>query len=150
MEHIIEVQEDHLLPTDTIFNDGTFTGSFAVVNLAIQDPKYHNLKVEGYDKIGLDVTQYGEKIPEKVAETKEKVVIAKKIVQKAVVGNNVKKATSKTKPIVKKEAIKPRVSEQIKRPTIKKNVIKLDKVKHVHTRTLYTTYKKSNKLYDMF
>ena len=39
MKHIIDCQEKSLLPPDTPFNDPEIIGSFAITNLAIQDPK---------------------------------------------------------------------------------------------------------------
>ena len=59
MEHIIEAHEKSLLPPDTPLNDKTLTGSFAIINLAIQDPKLKTRKSETYDKIGLNTAVYG-------------------------------------------------------------------------------------------
>lgn len=145
MKHIIDTQEKCLLPPDTPFNDDEITGSFAVVNLAIQDPAYKTRRSETYDNIGLDVSMYGEE--KKHEEVKQ---VVQKIVKKASVGSKVKKTTSPNKVSFKKEPVKPRTVEEIKRPAIQKNPIKLDKAKHIRTRMLYAPSKKSNKLYDMF
>jgi GR25 family glycosyltransferase involved in LPS biosynthesis len=59
MKHIIDAHEKNLLPPDTPLNDKTLTGSFAIINLAIQDPKLKTRKSETYDKIGLNTVVYG-------------------------------------------------------------------------------------------
>ena len=59
MEHIIAAHEKNLLPPDTPLNDKGLTGSFAIINLAIQDPKLKTRKTETYDKIGLNTIIYG-------------------------------------------------------------------------------------------
>lgn len=71
MERIIGAQEQRLLPPDTPLNDKELTGSFAIVNLAIQDPKLKTRKNEGYDKIGLDTHPYGRIEPEPKPYTTE-------------------------------------------------------------------------------
>ena len=59
MEHIIDAHEKNLLPPDTPFNDKSLSGSFAIINLAIQDPKLKTRKTESYDRIGLNTGVYG-------------------------------------------------------------------------------------------
>ena len=78
MERIIGAQEQRLLPPDTPLNDKGLTGSFAIVNLAIQDPKLKTRKNEGYDKIGLDTHPYGRIEPEPKPYTMETPVTPRK------------------------------------------------------------------------
>ena len=59
MKHIIDAHESSLLPPDTPFNDKSLSGSFAIINLAIQDPKLKTRKTESYDRIGLNTGIYG-------------------------------------------------------------------------------------------
>ena len=58
MKRIINLQENNLLPPDTPLNDKELTGSFAIINLAIQDPKNKTMESETYGKIGLNINNY--------------------------------------------------------------------------------------------
>ena len=122
MRHIIERQEESLLPPDTPFNDSDVITSFAIVNVAIRDPKLIERKVESYDKINLDTSKYGT----------DKPVVATKVVQKAAVGPQPKAVPSAKKP------------EPKKKPTV------IQKTSHIHAKTLYgKPVKGHNKLYDI-
>ena len=144
MQHIIERQEEKLLPPDTPFNDSGITASFAVVNLAIQDPKLKTRKIESYSKIGLDTSTYGPTNTNELellnketgspsASSTDKTTISKKII--------------KTSPLAK-PLKKPKTKNQINKPVVTKKIKVLDKAKH--TRRLYTATENHNKLYDVF
>ena len=80
MKNIIDAHEKNLLPPDTPLNDKTLTGSFTVINLAIQDPKLKTGKSETYDKIGLNTDVYGPvSIPQPPQQVKPKPVIKPKL-----------------------------------------------------------------------
>lgn len=79
MKHIVALQEEKLLPPDTPFNDSALTGSFAVINVAIQDPELKTIKNEGYDKIGLDLSQYKKEV--KIEPVRNAIPVAKKPVK---------------------------------------------------------------------
>ena len=158
MEHIIEKQEESLLPPDTPFNDKEITGSFAVVNLAIQDPELKDKKNESYDKIGLDVKKYGsEKEVEAVETKKPETAKPKPATTKTITGRTLErppktirpKKTENTKILAThKPTSKPKVKEPIKILERRKK-FNFDKATHVHTRTLYAEKKGHNKLYDL-
>lgn len=139
MERIIKLYETELLPPDTPLNDKELTRSFAIVNLAIQDPKYNERKSETYDHIGLSKDEYECDIP---AEAKISVP-AKPIVQPT-------KVKIIPKPVQKKKDEKTKkVIELQKKPTTKKAVIP-DKAVRLHRKTVYPKMTSHNKLYDVY
>lgn len=130
MKHIIDKQEKVLAPPDTPFNDKDITGSFAVINLAIQDPKLKTRKSETYDRIGLDTSKYGCDEPKPDAPKKKPVPVVAE----------------------KKSPIKPRTLEQVQKAVNakkKRNLMGIDKAKHSHTRTLFAESAHHNRLYDV-
>lgn len=150
MEHIIKRQEEKLLPPDTPFNDPGINGSFAVVNLAIQDPKFKTRKVETYDKISLDTTMYGPENTEVALVTKPKAV--EKQTEKKVTGRTISQP-SKIRvisvPPKKKETVKPRTLDQVRRITSKKTLLP-DKAIRTRSRTIQPNAVGHNKLYDVY
>ena len=153
MELIIKENENGLLPPDTSFNNKSITGSFAIINLAIQDPKMKTRKTETYDKIGLNTVVYGPvSDEERVVKSDPKSKLSEK--------------TKPSQPAKPKEMFKPkplfvrgRQSETapvIKTP--KKNLqttnqekkeILVDKRKSIHPRRIYVKTSGYNKLYDV-
>lgn len=142
MEHIIAAHEKSLLPPDTPLNDKNLTGSFAIINLAIQDPSMKTRKVETYDKIGLNTAIYGpvsehERVVKnevaKPAQTKPKQVYRspQKIQLKRRIEPEPPKQKVQTKPVITKHAAVP------------------DKRKTVKTRTIFGKASSYNKLYDV-
>lgn len=133
MKRIIELHEKGLLPPDTPLNDKSLTGSFAITNVAIQDPKMKTRKAETYDKIGLDTSKYGpvETIvaaPVKPVETKAP--------------NKTTTATTSSGPF-KKPQPKPQPI-----PTIKRDPVP-DKRKTMKIRIVNAKAYGHNKLYDV-
>ena len=169
MKHIIDVHEKNLLPPDTPLNDKSLTGSFAIINVAIQDPKLKTRKSETYDKIGLNTGVYGpvsdeEKVvkndskPEQVAkpqppqQVKPKPVIKPKLQKQ----DNAKKVIFRapTKPQLKKKI----EVDTSKKPVQEKQVVKhtnpivtktVDLKKPVRTRIIVGKSTGFNKLYDV-
>ena len=121
MKHIIDAHEKNLLPPDTPLNDKTLTGSFAVINLAIQDPKLKTRKSETYDKIGLNTDVYDpisdeEKVVKNDSKPKQ---VAKPQPQPA--------QQAKPKPIIKPKAQKQDISPKVvfrvpTKPQLKKKI----------------------------
>ena len=179
MRKIIDIQEKSLMPPDTPLNDKSLTGSFAIINLAIQDQKLKTRKNETYDKIGLHTNVYGGEevfdweenmVTKPVAEEKTKIVqkisqpsFKKKLQTNS--GQNVKAVSkgknnvtfvvpAKPKPIRKIEPVqKVMPKKPIGKPNsslIKKRVIMVGK-KKVPTKTRIISGKNSdfNKLYDV-
>lgn len=179
MRKIIDIQEKSLMPPDTPLNDKSLTGSFAIINLAIQDPKLKTRKNETYDKIGLPTNVYGGEevfdweeniVTKPVAEEKTKIIqkisqpsLKKKLQTNS--GQNVKVVSkgknnvtfvvpAKPKPIRKIEPVqKVMPKKPIVKPDsslIKKRVIMVGK-KKVPTKTRIISGKNSdfNKLYDV-
>ena len=155
MKRIIELHEKGLLPPDTPLNDKSLTGSFAITNVAIQDPKMKTRKVETYDKIGLDTSEYGpvETIvaaPVKPVETivapsvkPVKAIVAPSVKpEETKASNKVTKATTSSGPF-KKPQPKPQPI-----PTIKRNPVP-DKRKTMKIRILHAKAYGHNKLYDV-
>ena len=95
MRKIIDIQEKSLMPPDTPLNDKSLTGSFAIINLAIQDPKLKTRKNETYDKIGLPTNVYG---VEEVFDWEENIV---------------------TKPVAEE---KTKIIQKISQPSLKKKL----------------------------
>lgn len=160
MKRIIDAHESSLLPPDTPLNDKSLTGSFAVINLAIQDPKLKTRKAETYDKIGLDTSKYFASdikfsAPEKPAGKPE---LPKKAAEKhhvEVPG----KVAFKTKPlppskrrfepapVPKAPPLKPMPKSD--RPLATKKAILVDKKRtSPHTRVIHGKSSGFNKLYD--
>ena len=119
MEHIIATQEKNLLPPDTPLNDKALTGSFAVINLVIQDPKLKTGKSETYGKIGLNTDVYGPvSEPQPPQQVKPKPVIKSKTQKQ-----------DKSKKVIFMGTAKPHLKNKIevdagKKPTQDKQVIK--------------------------
>ena len=151
MERIINLHEEKLLPPDTPFNDKKITGSFAIENLAIQDPSLKTRKVETYDKIWLDTSKYG--MDEKCAENKP--VVEKtnkpqqpqaKPVKKPVVVRTNFKTNSK---LQEKRRIEPTPTIKVFSHKQKKNHITLVDKRQKKTQVVYTKTASYNKLYDV-
>ena len=149
MQHIIETQEKKLLPPDTPLNDKEITGSFAIDNVAIQDPKFKIRTVESYDRISLDTTKYGQS--DKITDTQNIVrqirVPEQKPQQKAIKKQPVQQL-KKPENSVKKQSVIHK--QQIDATRIhKNNTFVSDKAKRVVKRTLSAKAFGSNKLYEM-
>lgn len=163
MERIIKLHEEKLLPPDTPFNDKKITGSFAVINLAIQDPKLKTRKVETYDKIGLDTSVYGQEEekkeipsvkPQKTAVAKPVPVQIKATYPKTDVKpqfksnpNLHKKRKIEAVPINKAPLQKP--LPKSKSPLVTQRATLADKKKTTHIRTIFAKASGYNKLYDV-
>lgn len=151
MERIIKLHEEKLLPPDTPLNDKQITGSFAITNVAIQDPKLKTRKVETYDKIGLDTRVYGVVEPEKPKPVQPMKPVVKQPEKKIPI---VKRAAQPTKvkavqaPPKKKEPIKPQTSSQVKRPVNKRLIP--DKAIRTRSRIIQPSVVGHNKLYDVY
>ena len=130
MKHIIDSHEKGLLPPDTPFNDKSLTGSFAIINLAIQDPKLKTRKIESYDKIGLNTTVYGP-----IAE------------EERVVKNPQKPAQDKPKPKITSSASKTKntVKSSVPKPQFRSNPNLHEKRKIEVVPVIKTAAKKTNK-----
>lgn len=119
MEHIIATQEKNLLPPDTPLNDKALTGSFAVINLVIQDPKLKTGKLETYGKIGLNTDVYGP-----VSESQ----LPQQVKPKPIIKSKIQKQ-DKPKKVTFMGTAKPHLKNKIevdagKKPTQDKQVIK--------------------------
>jgi hypothetical protein len=141
MQRIIAMQEDMLLPADTPINDNELTGSFAIVNVAIKDGKFIKNKNEAYDRIGLDTSNY---MCYEVPKTAS-IVVARNNKLKA--GPGPVKVVSV--PEKKKIVVKTKSADIVKRPATKKPSLS-EKVKRIHTRTIYGHTSGHNKLYDVY
>ena len=135
MKRIIELHEKGLLPPDTPLNDKSLTGSFAITNVAIQDPKMKARKAETYDKIGLDTSKYGPEETIVAASAKPEVV---KTPTKA----KTTTATTSSGPF-KKPQPKPQPI-----PTVKRDPVP-DKRKTMKIRIVHAKAYGHNKLYDV-
>jgi GR25 family glycosyltransferase involved in LPS biosynthesis len=168
MKHIIDAHESSLLPPDTPFNDKSLSGSFAIINLAIQDPKLKTRKTESYDRIGLNTGVYGtidedEKVakketqpvkPQKKAVVKLAPVQIKATHPKTVVRpqfksnpNLHKKRKIEAVPINKAPLKKP--LPKSKTPLVTQRATLEDKKKTTHIRTISAKASGYNKLYDV-
>ena len=168
MKHIIDAHESSLLPPDTPFNDKSLSGSFAIINLAIQDPKLKTRKTESYDRIGLNTGEYGtidedEKVakketqpvkPQKKAVVKPAPVQIKATHPKTVVRpqfksnpNLHKKRKIEAVPINKAPLKKP--LPKSKTPLVTQRATLEDKKKTTHIRTISAKASGYNKLYDV-
>jgi len=153
MEHIIEAHEKNLLPPDTPLNDKTLTGSFAIINLAIQDPKLKTRKSETYDKIGLNTVVYGpvsdeERVVKSDPKPKltEKTKPAKPAKPKEMFKPKplfVRGKQLETTPIIKTSKKNKQTINQVKREFL------VDKRKSIHPRRIYAKTSGYNKLYDV-
>ena len=148
MEHIIHEHEKNLLPPDTPFNDKSLKGSFAIINLAIQDPKLKTRKAETYDKIGLNTGVYGpvtdaERTVKRPSQAKPEIKTPQK--QKDV-DNAVFRVP--TKPQIKKK-IEPSAVKRQPKPVVTKHPEFLDKKKVTRTRIISAKPAAFNKLYDV-
>lgn len=135
MKRIIELHEKGLLPPDTPLNDKSLTGSFAITNVAIQDPKMKTRKAETYDKIGLDTSKYGP------VET----IVAASVKPKPEVVKTPNKAT--TVPTLPEPVKKPQPRPQ-PAPVIKRDPVP-DKRKTMKIRIVHAKVYGNNKLYDV-
>ena len=153
MEHIIEAHEKNLLPPDTPLNDKTLTGSFAIINLAIQDPKLKTRKSETYDKIGLNTVVYGpvsdeERVVKSDPKPKltEKPKPAKPAKPKETFKPKplfVRAKQLETAPVIKTSKKNQQTTNQVKREFL------VDKRKSIHPRRIYAKTSGYNKLYDV-
>ena len=128
MEHIMAAHEKSLLPPDTPLNDKTLTGSFAIINLAIQDPKLKTRKSETYDKIGLNTVVYGpvsddERVvkSDNKPKTEIKQQPAQPVKPKPVVKPKVQKQDA-TKKVVFRVPTRPQLKKKIEADVSKKPV----------------------------
>lgn len=136
----MELHEEQLLPPDTPLNDKELSGSFAIINLAIQDQKMKTRKEEKYDRIGLDISFYSEGGEETINQTK---TITQQPKQESVPGLEKKRKTITPQPNKKK------VEPVTFRPQTKKKPILPDKKKPVRLKTLIGKTSEFNKLYEM-
>jgi hypothetical protein len=151
MKQIIATQEKNLLPPDTPLNDKTLTGSFAVINLAIQDPNMKTREVESYSKIGLDVSVYGaeektETAPKPAAPVSQPPAkgLEKKIRETSGASQAAPTDNKKPKQVIFRMPLKPTVKKRIEpaRPFIP------DKRKTTKTRVIAAKSSGYNKLYE--
>jgi GR25 family glycosyltransferase involved in LPS biosynthesis len=151
MKQIIATQEKNLLPPDTPLNDKTLTGSFAVINLAIQDPNMKTREVESYSKIGLDVSVYGaeektETAPKPAAPVSQPPAkgLEKKIRETSGALQAAPTDNKKPKQVIFRMPLKPTVKKRIEpaRPFIP------DKRKTTKTRVIAAKSSGYNKLYE--
>ena len=159
MKQIIDTQEQSLQPPDTPLNDKTLTGSFALINIAIQDPSMKTREVESYSKIDLDVSVYG---AEEKTKTNPKPTAPvsqppakgseKKIGETGGASQAASADNKKPKQVVFRMPTTPQSKRKIE-PTPKpasqsKRPIVLDKRKRTHTRILVGKSVGYNKLYE--
>ena len=157
MKQIIDTQEQSLQPPDTPLNGKTLTGSFALINIAIQDPSMKTREVESYSKIDLDVSVYG---AEEKAKTNPAAPVSQppaKSLEKKIreTGGDSQAASAdnkKPKQVVFRMPTTPQSKRRIE-PTPKpasqtKRPIVLDKRKRTHTRILVGKSVGYNKLYE--
>lgn len=143
MEHIIATQEKNLLPPDTPLNDKALTGSFAVINLVIQDPKLKTGKSETYGNIGLNTDVYGPvSEPQPPQQVKPKPVIKSKTQKQ-----------DKSKKVIFMGTAKPHLKNKIEADTSKKLAQDKQVIKHAKpiVRRMIKPKKTTgfNKLYDI-
>lgn len=143
MKHIIATQEKNLLPPDTPLNDKALTGSFAVINLVIQDPKLKTGKSETYGKIGLNTDVYGPvSEPQPPQQVKPKPVIKPKTQKQ-----------DKLKKVIFMGTAKPHLKNKIEADTSKKLAQDKQVIKHAKpiVRRMIKPKKTTgfNKLYDI-
>lgn len=169
MKHIIDAHEKNLLPPDTPLNDKTLTGSFAIINLAIQDPKLKTRKTETYDKIGLNTGVYGpvsdeEKIVKNDSKPKQgaKPQPPQQVKPKPVIKPKVQKQDNSKKVIFRvptKHHLKKKLEvDASKEPVQEKQVVKhtkpivtrfVNSKKSTHSRIIVGKSSGFNKLYDV-
>ena len=154
------------MPPDTPLNDKTLTGSFAIINLAIQDPTLKTRKNETYNKIGLDTGLYTEEDKNNVimASAAKKSLEIKPPQKHIMKPPQIKHKDSSsvvfrmpTKPQVKKkiEAVpthKPEtenVTIVTSKPVVTRRQTILKKKKITHTRVVPAKASGFNKLYDV-
>ena len=163
MERIIKEHEKRLLPSDTPLNNKELTGSFAITNLAIQDPKLKTRKGETYDKIGLDTSVYGpeeEKKETQPAKSQKATVVKPAPTQiKATQPKTVVKPQFKSNPnLHKKKKIEAvpinkaplqKPLPKSKSPLVTQGATLTDKKKTTHIRTIFAKASGYNRLYDV-
>jgi GR25 family glycosyltransferase involved in LPS biosynthesis len=143
MKRIIDLQESGLLPSDTPLNDKELTGSFAVTNLAIQDPKFNTSDNESYTKIGLDISAYFDQEQKQVSwpvQVKRKTTHQTKI---AVLTNKSRPISTEERTIVTAQAPVKKYQKAFVQPN------KFVPDKAVRRRTITGTSTGYNKLYDV-
>lgn len=143
MERIIATQEKNLLPPDAPLNDKTLTGSFAVINLAIQDPKLKTGKSETYGNIGVNTDVYGPvSEPQPPQQVKPKPIIKSKTQKQ-----------DKPKKVIFMGSTKPHLKNKIEVDTSKKLAQDKQVIKHAKpiVRRMIKPKKTTgfNKLYDI-
>lgn len=151
MEHIINTYEKTLIPPDTPLNDKTLTGSFAIINLAIQDPTLKTRKAETYDKIGLNTGIYG---PVSEEERAIKEIPKPKQSQPARPRPVIKPSSQKTdnlKNVGFRIQTRPQLKRKIEADARKPQVIprQILQKKPVRTRIISAKATGFNKLYDV-
>ena len=127
MERILKIQEEKLVPSDTVLNDRELSGSFAITNVAIRDQKAHRNNSESYARLHLDTSNYG--TPVKAVSFPDKKWV---------------KSTSRT--TTGKKMIEPRKPLNMTKPAVKPFLP--DKSKR--TRTIFAKTTGHNKLYDVY
>lgn len=156
MKQIIELQEAGLLPPDTPLNDKSLTGSFAIVNIAIQDPKLKTRKSEAYTKIGLDTVVYGSVTDnEAVPKSNDKPVTPEKTKPATKQGGPKKivfrippkpQMKRRIEPNISKNRIQEKRTEKRTKPTVTRT-IPLKKI--TRSRVIPGKAASFNKLYDV-
>ena len=127
MKRVIDTQEMNLFPPDTPLNDKSINGMFAVTNLAIQDPKLKTRKNETYDKIGLDVNNYGKNdepliVEKEFEEALEPENIVSKPSKPKIIREPEKKVTTKLREAINKKKVNAVVFRVPTRPQTKKKL----------------------------
>ena len=159
MEHIIQAHEKQLLPPDTPLNDKTLTGSFAIMNMAIQDPNLKTRKTETYDKIGLDTGLYMNVADNKVLNQAEIKPQQKPMLKQTKPKKEQQKIVFRvpTKPQMKKKIEPAPVkktqtqSSQPKppKPIVTRKTVILNKKRNIHSRIIPAKSSGFNRLYDV-
>ena len=146
MLRFIQTQENTLLPPDTPLNDNTLTGSFAVVNVAIQEPHLKTRKCESYSKINLSTSLYNTGMAtEADGPSKRVIVIPKGDKTLAQSKTERKKIILPEKPERKQQITPPMLNMPVK----KKKLIQTSDNKHIHRRRLDIKRTGYNRLYDI-
>ena len=135
MKKIIELQEGNLLPADTPLNDKTLSGSFAIENVAIKNPKLNVNPSEDYGKIGLDISKYSEDVAD--------------LQKKAGLANPARKVRN-TGRVTSPRRIQISSARATHDKMEPRRIILPDKAKRVVTRRLPVKVSGHNKLYDVY
>ena len=146
MLRFIQTQENTLLPPDTPLNDNTLTGSFPVVNVAIQEPHLKTRKCESYSKINLSTSLYNTGMATEADGPSKRVIVIPKG-DKTLAQNKTerKKIILPEKPERKQQITPPMLNMPVK----KKKLIQTSDNKHIHRRRLDIKRTGYNRLYDI-